>query len=229
MCGRRTAHLTKPAFYNHLLTVHASLVINSSGLAPYLKRYVQNHVREDIAEALPVNPHCPWDSVIELWWPDINAMQTSLNEPEYLANVRPDEGYFTDRERLLIQLAREHQTFEFAPQRGDVKCFDFLAPRQGVSVDELLSAVGATTQACYADIAQPVAINARTLNLTLQDETAALGQPAQHALVVETWVGDTHAYQVARREEMQRLEGLLDAQACFSVAAMEFPILDRTR
>lgn len=226
--GRRTDHLNRADFYQHLLDNHAPLVKSSTALAPYLLRYVQNHVRNESDDC-----HMPHilensesrDSVIELWWENVTSLKTALAHPEYLATVRVDEEYFTDQSSLLVLLTEENEAFCNPNLQSKLKCFDFLKVREGVASFALLEAIEKTSLFLAS---QPDAATRRVINKVCNVGATTFAQAAAYDVVSETWISDLDRFPQVHARELGVLAEYLDMDASFTVYAAEFPILDRT-
>jgi uncharacterized protein (TIGR02118 family) len=73
----KRADMTSEAFRRHLTEVHGPL----ASRLPGLRRYRQNHVRADPKRNSP-----EWSAVIELYFDDLEAMETAWVSPEGTAS-----------------------------------------------------------------------------------------------------------------------------------------------
>lgn len=227
--GCRTDHLTRADFFQHLLHSHAPLVRSSTALAPYLLRYVQNHVQNESDGC-----HLPYalrkresrDSVIELWWENFTSLKSALAHPDYLATVRVDEEYFTNQSNLLVLLAQEHEVFFNPTLPSTLKSFDFLKVREGVSAVALFEAAQTNAGVMHR---QPGIARRRIINKVVNPASATFAHAAAYDLVCETWISDLTGFAPVHAEELGLLSDYLDTEESFTVYATEFPILDRTQ
>ncbi len=68
---------------------------------PGLRRYIQNHVRDD-----PSRKHPSWDAVVELYWDDWPSMETAWRTPEGQASTE-HLAEFVDLDRSTWSVVEE--------------------------------------------------------------------------------------------------------------------------
>jgi EthD domain-containing protein len=96
---RRRDGLTHAEFCSYAVDVHARKVLAGHELP---RRYVQNHVLDGSYGRLG-----PRDSVIELWFDDLEAVNRTQQSDYYREVVEPDEHNLGDHSDAVLMLARE--------------------------------------------------------------------------------------------------------------------------
>jgi hypothetical protein len=96
--GRRPG-LTHAEFCSYAVDVHAQKVLAGPDLPT---RYVQNHVLDGSYGGLR-----PRDSVIELWFDDLEAVNRSTRSGYYREVIEPDEHNLGDHSDAVLMLTRE--------------------------------------------------------------------------------------------------------------------------
>lgn len=97
----RRAGMTPEAFREHLGSVHAALVRDCPATRRYVRRYVQSYT-------LAGTP-ARYDGAAELWFDSVDDMNRFFADPDYLANVRPDEARFADLEASAFFVTEERR------------------------------------------------------------------------------------------------------------------------
>jgi hypothetical protein len=135
ICARRAPGLSRTDFFHHLRHVHWPLVRDLPTVSRALAGYVQNHALGNdspAAPSLPLPVATDRDSVIELYFDGEEGLQRLVSTPEYLAEVRPDEGRFNDL-ASNIMIKTDEDLFFTTDQPGHCKRFDFLARNGGLA------------------------------------------------------------------------------------------------
>jgi uncharacterized protein (TIGR02118 family) len=100
---RRKAGMSPEAFHNHWRTTHAELVRTTGASKKYIRKYVQCHTLAKDYEQGEV----AYDGTAELWFDSVEDKDRFFNDPEYLTQIRPDEGRFADMTATVFFLTRE--------------------------------------------------------------------------------------------------------------------------
>ena len=93
----RRPDLTREQFRQHLERIHAPL----AKALPGLRHYRQNHVSDDPTRTPPA-----WDAVIELYFDDLNSMETAWASPHGAASDA-DLPRFADLKRTSWSVVEE--------------------------------------------------------------------------------------------------------------------------
>jgi hypothetical protein len=131
----RRADLTHEAFIEHQLTTHLKVVAQVPEFVAPVRRYMQNHLILDAAtlEALPGLPIATnTDSVIEVWYDGLAAIQKAFQEPRYMEVIRPDELSFGDVQSVWGIAATEVAVWERYGSTGALKLFVFMKRASGL-------------------------------------------------------------------------------------------------
>lgn len=232
---RRHPSMTRPQFFDYLAHQHAALVKSVPEFTRYLKRYVQNHTRlpnEGAAVATPFRRALDRDSVIELWFDDVEGLHKGLAEPRYQELIRPDEARFNDLSSLIVtattRIARlkaqgepvKYKLFDVLKRRGDLNRSTFMA-RWQQHLTLLASRPG------YRELARRVELNG-----VVPDDNNPFGQPADFDGIQETWVsnfedaGKIAALRMGDAVVLKSESAFVDWEASFSVLAIENPIIN---
>ena len=79
----------------------------------HVRNYVQYHFATGEAAARSLfGDLSDYDGVGEIWFDSREAMNAALNEPRYLAVMRPDEEQFIDLAGCLSFVASEHVMYD---------------------------------------------------------------------------------------------------------------------
>ncbi len=117
-CIRRREDISAAEFSRYWLEEHGPLV---KSLARTLgaERYVQSHTLEtdlnaNFREGRGLAE--PYDGITEVWWPDIEALETTMETPEGKQGAQrlwEDESRFIDFSHSRLFLTREKEIFDF--------------------------------------------------------------------------------------------------------------------
>lgn len=200
---RRNPAMSRPEFFDHLRNVHWPLIQQYPDVLAAVPGYVQNHSvlpEPGFELSAPYRIAAERDSVIELKFEGVAAIERLLSTPSYQQYVRPDEARFNDLPHNIMVLT-EPSNVSRAPAIGRCKRFDFIrrAP------DTEPSSFGAEIDRQHAVLARPAT-------------DGGFGKGAFDC-VREVWAANFDSLSaVASRS---RLRGV-DEQTSFSVFATEF-------
>ncbi len=102
---KRAPGLSPAEFREHMKSVHAVLVRACPATEKYVRKYVQSYTLA--TEGSDQEP--PFDGAAELWFDSKDDMTSFFADPNYLADVRPDESRFADMERTVFFVTEELQ------------------------------------------------------------------------------------------------------------------------
>lgn len=105
---RRNPALTRQQFREYLSTHHAALVRACPASSVYVRRYVQSFVQPDEHRSHDGSA-VRYDALVELWFDDLQQMQTFYTDPDYVANVKPDEPNFADIANCSFIITEENR------------------------------------------------------------------------------------------------------------------------
>ena len=114
----RRPGLTHAEFCSYAVDVHAPKILAGPELP---KRYVQNHVCDGSYGTVRKR-----DSVIELWFDDIEAFHRATGSNYYREVIEPDEHNLGDHSDAVLMLAREEIIEAPQPRHGGRKVLCFL-------------------------------------------------------------------------------------------------------
>lgn len=104
---KRNPALTYEQFREHLSVRHASLVKGCSASTRFIRGYVQSFIKPETHKAHD-GAETPYDALVELWFDNLNEMEQFYADPEYIANVQPDELNFADIANCMFMITEEH-------------------------------------------------------------------------------------------------------------------------
>jgi uncharacterized protein (TIGR02118 family) len=97
---------------------HGPLVASTAGFTTQTLGYRQNYIRPfALPDALPAPDRI--GGVTELWFDDLAAMDRAFAAPDYLRNVRPDEGRFADSSIAIMGLGEETTIHDRSEMSGE--------------------------------------------------------------------------------------------------------------
>jgi uncharacterized protein (TIGR02118 family) len=100
---RRKQGMSQEDFHDHWGTQHATLVKSCPASRRYLRKYIQCHTLEDEYSA----GEPAFDGTAELWFDSVADEELFFSDPDYLAQLQPDEPRFSDMSRTLFFLTQE--------------------------------------------------------------------------------------------------------------------------
>ena len=89
---KRRAGMSADEFHRHWRTTHADLVRSNPASKRYIRKYIQCHT----LPAEYATGEVAFDGTAELWFDSVEDKDRFYSDPDYLAQVRPDEGRFAD-------------------------------------------------------------------------------------------------------------------------------------
>jgi|TARA_B110000196_G_C20637077_1_gene426781 uncharacterized protein (TIGR02118 family) len=102
----RKAELTFEEFDTYWREKHAPLIKSVTDFSRHVRKYVQSHrAAGDVA----FSEAADYDGVAELWFDDVESLNTAFTEPKYMEFIRPDELKFADLERCESIVCEEFQ------------------------------------------------------------------------------------------------------------------------
>lgn len=100
---KRAPGLSPDEFREHMRSVHAVLVRTCPATEKYVRKYVQSYtLTTGESDQEP-----PFDGAAELWFDSEEDMTSFFTDPDYLADVRPDESRFADMEKTVFFVTEE--------------------------------------------------------------------------------------------------------------------------
>ena len=99
----RNPELTPEQFHHHWRTQHARLVRESPASRRYIRKYIQCHTLPEAYE----NGEAAFDGTAELWFDSVADRDAFFTDPDYLAEIQPDEGRFADMSRTVFFVTEE--------------------------------------------------------------------------------------------------------------------------
>jgi uncharacterized protein (TIGR02118 family) len=100
---KRKQGISPKDFHEYWRTRHANLVNACPASKRYVRKYVQCHtLEEEYSAAEPA-----FDGTAELWFDTVADKESFFGDPDYLAQVKPDESRFSDMSRTLFFLTEE--------------------------------------------------------------------------------------------------------------------------
>jgi uncharacterized protein (TIGR02118 family) len=105
---KRNDALTPEQFRHHLAVRHAGLVKACPASSRYIRGYVQSFVRAEEHTAHD-GTATSYDALVELWFDNQTEMERFYADPEYVANVQPDEPNFADIAGCAFMITEENR------------------------------------------------------------------------------------------------------------------------
>jgi uncharacterized protein (TIGR02118 family) len=100
---KRLQEMSPEEFQKHWRTQHAELVKNNPTSKKYIRKYIQCHTRLDEYKQGEV----AYDGTAELWFDTVEDKDAFFSDPDYLKDIRPDEGRFADMTRTVFFVTEE--------------------------------------------------------------------------------------------------------------------------
>lgn len=233
LMAKRDPAMGRIEFFDYLAHRHAPLVRSVPEFCHFLQRYVQNHTRlpEEGADfATTFRRATERDSVIELWFDDGESLRRGLSLPRYMEVIRPDEARFNDLATLLLVATREVGQLPAQDVSTPFKVFDVLRRRADLDRTTFLERWQShlallASRPAYRRLARKVVLNG-----VMPDEDNPFGVPAEVDGIMETWTGSFEdagqlaALMSSDQEVAASLAGLVDAETCMSLLALEHPV-----
>lgn len=99
----RHPQISAEEFHEHWRSTHARLVTGSRASKRYIRRYVQCHTLPgEYARGEP-----DFDGIAEIWFDSVADKDAFFSDPDYIADVQPDESLFADMTRTRFIVTAE--------------------------------------------------------------------------------------------------------------------------
>jgi hypothetical protein len=212
-----------------MVSQHGPLALSSPTLKAIFRRYVFNEVlpSDDGMDAPGLYRR---DSepmlLVEHVWTSAEAFSLALQDPEYLATVRPDEEYL-GREivgRVPTAYHLEESIVFSSGNNGDRKVFDFLKKRSDVSDTEFVNALEDAAVGLRDDSDLRTVVHKRVHNLVQKTDSLYVASGKDYDAVIESWVSDYTAVSAFHAQLRAAEASFVDAQASFSLFAREISL-----
>ncbi len=225
--GRRRAGMTLAQHHHHILNVHGAMVTQYIALDPLHapRRYAQNRVLDgSFRKGGPANDPFALnrDFVTQIWFDDPAQAMNSLQQPFYLAQLRPDEDRFVDQASVVKLAVREQQVSMPLNGGGNIKLFSFFNKVAAMDSASFLKA--------WRECSNALANSVKGSLPYGQTQNEVLNRPGDVALVDaidEFWVEDlafAHALAAAVQSAMVaplQAAGAIAAESHFILMAEE--------
>lgn len=135
----RKPSMTRPEFFHYMSTVHAPMAVKLPAIRDNNLFAVQNRTHlpeEGVQIATLYRQPLERDSLIELAFENLAALMRVMDDPDYLARIRPDEANFNDLSRGLLVFADEQELFSTPGSEASYKLFDYVRRRPGTSAEQ---------------------------------------------------------------------------------------------
>lgn len=109
---KRKPGMTREEFSRYWREVHAKVALDFPG-SRHIRRYVQNHMMNPASLGnWPGAVNEDWDGVAEVWFDSLEDLHQTMNDPDYLKIVRPDEEKFSDLSACQTFIIDEHTVID---------------------------------------------------------------------------------------------------------------------
>lgn len=102
---KRHPSMTHAQFVDYHKRVHAPLFGSLPAVRQHVRHYVQQHA---LPLEMPGLPPGKYDGITELWFDDVAGIAALFGDPDYLAQIRPDEERFLDLHGCDFMVSQEH-------------------------------------------------------------------------------------------------------------------------
>ena len=100
---KRKQGMSPKDFHDYWRTQHAALVKSCPASRRYVRKYVQSHtLDQEYSAGEPA-----FDGAAELWFESVADKERFFSDPDYLAQVNPDEAKFSDMVHTLFFMTEE--------------------------------------------------------------------------------------------------------------------------
>ena len=127
---KQKAGMDNTEFHRYWRQTHGPLALQISKL----RRYVQSHRTSD---TMPGFEQCPYDGLAQIWFDDLQTLQSLPDDPEYISGAKADEPKFVDMDALKFIATDEKLLIDEIELQKDTQCIKaiFLLTRKpGMSV-----------------------------------------------------------------------------------------------
>jgi uncharacterized protein (TIGR02118 family) len=100
---KRKQGMSPKDFHAYWRTQHATLVKSCPASQRYVRKYVQCHTLEQEYSA----GEPAFDGTAELWFESVAEKERFFSDPDYLAQVQPDEARFSDMPHCKFFMTEE--------------------------------------------------------------------------------------------------------------------------
>lgn len=110
VCIRRKPGMTREEYSDHWRDIHAPLIRNCPDFTRHLVRYTQYHMADaESAVARMFGVSADFDGVAVLTFHSTDGLARAFAEPQYIAQIRPDEFNFVDLDNSVSFITDAHQ------------------------------------------------------------------------------------------------------------------------
>ncbi|KAH7057099.1 EthD domain-containing protein [Macrophomina phaseolina] len=108
----RNPSMTEEEYYDHWSKTHAALAapwLARNGVLKYALFHTPQKDRDNLA---PMAKSAGWkihnhDGSVELWVRSLDDLARATQDPDYIANIHPDESHFLDKSRTEVIIGWE--------------------------------------------------------------------------------------------------------------------------
>ena len=87
---------------------HGALVVSIPEFTRHVRRYSQAHIVDPTYDGAGMAwKRADYDGIAEVWFDDPTAMSTAFNEPQFMAQIAPDDEKFVDAVHTQLFTLRE--------------------------------------------------------------------------------------------------------------------------
>jgi EthD domain len=218
---RRHPTMSRSKFFDHLRNVHWPLIQRYPDVLAAVPGYAQNHSvlpEPGFELSAPYRIAAERDSVIELKFDGVAAIECLLSTPSYQQYVRPDEARFNDLPHNIMVLT-EPSNVSRAPAIGRCKRFDFIRRASDTEPSSFGAEINRQSAALALDPIYTGHIDRHVDNIVVGPATDGGFGKGSFNCVREVWATSFDALSaVASRSRVQGV----DEKMSFSVFATEF-------
>ena len=218
---RRHPAMSRPEFFDHLRNVHWPLIQRYPDVLAAVPGYAQNHSvlpEPGFELSAPYRIAAERDSVIELKFDGVAAIESLLSTPSYQQYVRPDEARFNDLPHNIMALTEPSNGLR-APTIGRCKRFDFIRRASDTEPSSFGAEISRQSAALALDPIYTGHIDRHVDNIVVGPATDGGFGKGSFDCVREVWATSFDALSaVASRSRVQGV----DEKMSFSVFATEF-------
>jgi hypothetical protein len=218
---RRNPAMSRSEFFDYLRNVHWPLVQRYPDVLAAVPGYVQNHSvlpEPGFELSAPYRIAAERDSVIELKFDGVAAIERLLATPSYQQYVRPDEAQFNDLPHNIMVLT-EPSNVSRAPDIGRCKRFDFIRRAPDTEPSSFDAEINRQSAALALDPIYTAHVDRHVDNIVVGPATDGGFGKGSFDCVREVWAASFDALSaIASRSHVQGV----DAKMSFSVFATEF-------
>jgi uncharacterized protein (TIGR02118 family) len=109
VCIKRKAGMSREDFSRYWRDNHGPLVASCASFTRYIAGYSQYHLTGEDGEAAEFGVAGVYDGIARLEFRSAEDMEAAFADPDYLANVRPDEPRFIDIDGCMSFVTEENR------------------------------------------------------------------------------------------------------------------------